>query len=111
MLEPQYQISLRTRRRCFRGLVKICGEYGTLPDSYIIPESNIRKLGKSPAASGGFSEIWPGAYAGDKSVAIKVIWYRKYDDVREIKRVRRFGLFSSLRQSSLIIRRSFVGRS
>ena len=97
MLEPHCQISLRTRRRCFRGLVKICGEYGVLPDLYIIPESNIERLGDSPISSGGFSDVWPGVYEGDKSVAIKVIRYYDYENIRKIKRVGDFVLFSSPR--------------
>ena len=77
MLQPQSQMSPSARRRCFRGLVKICGEYGILPSSHIIPESKIKKLGDSHTASGGFSEVLRGTYQGDKSVAIKVI--RLYD--------------------------------
>jgi len=103
MLQPQFQMTLRTRRRCFRGLVKICGEYGALPSSYIIPESKIKKLGDSHIASGGFSEVLQGAYEGDKPVAIKVI--RLYDiytlniqgpkGIKEVKKVRHFDLPSS----------------
>ena len=100
MLEPRYPVSLRTRRRCFRGLVRICGERGILPSSYIIPKSKIRKLGDSPISSGGFSDVWPGAYEEEeeeeeKSVAIKVIRYDKSDDVRKIKKVKYFDPFSS----------------
>ena len=95
MLEPHCQISLRTRRRCFRGLVKICGEYAILPDSYVIPESSIERLGDSPISSGGFSDVWPGAYEEDKSVAIKTIRYYMENDIRKVKRVRNFVPFLS----------------
>jgi len=102
MLQPQIQMSLRTRRRCFRGLVKICGEYGILPNSYIIPESKIKKLGDSLIASGGFSEVLQGAYEGNKPVAIKVI--RLYTlniqgpkGIKEVKKVGHFGLPSPSR--------------
>jgi len=93
-------MSLRTRRRCFRGLVRICGEHGILPSSYTIPKSKIQKLGDSPISSGGFSDVWPGAYEEDeeedeKFVAIKVIRHRESDDVQKIKKVRHFDPFSS----------------
>ena len=96
-------MSLSARRRCFRGLVKLCGEYGILPNSHVIPESKVQKLGDSPHASGGFSEVWPGIYNeaedeededGCKGVAIKVIRYRDADDVR-MKKVRYFDLSPS----------------
>ena len=57
--------------------MKTCGEHGILPSSYIIPESEIKKLGDSHIASGGFSEVFRGMYEGRKPVAIKVI--RLYD--------------------------------
>lgn len=79
------------RRRCFRGLIRICGEYGILPDSYIIPESKIQKAGDSPIASGGFSDVWSGIYDDEsedgRPVAIKVIRLYESDDIRRIKRV------------------------
>ena len=103
-------MSLRTRRRCFRGLVKICGEYGVLPSSYIIPESKIQTLGDSPISLGGFSRVWAGMYEEDQSVAIKVIRRRKSDDVRKIEKVGCFDLYSSPR-SSLTIYRTFAERS
>ena len=89
MMEPHCQISLHTRRRCFRGLVKICGEYGVLPSSYVIHESKIRKLGDSPVSSGGFSEVWPGAYDGEKAVAIKVIKYYGSYNVQEMRKMKK----------------------
>lgn len=78
------------KTRCFRGLVKICGEHGILPNSYIIPGSEIQKLGESPIASGGFSDVWPGIHGEDDSVAIKVIRYYASDDIKKIKKVRYF---------------------
>ena len=86
-------MDMSVRRRCFRGLVKLCGEYSILPSSHIIPESKIQKLGDSPISSGGSSEVWPGIHEdekdedGGKSVAIKVIRYWDSGDV-QIKRVR-----------------------
>ena len=103
-------MTLRARRRCFRGLVKICGEHGILPSSYIIPESKI-KPGDS-LASGGFSEVLRGTYEGNKSVAIKVI--RLYDvyslnvqgtkGIKEVKKVRHFDLPSSSRSNLIALR-------
>ena len=113
ILEPRYQINLRTRRRCFRGLVKICGEYGVLPNSYIIPESKIKKLGDAPVSSGSFSKVWPGVYDGDKVVAIKILQHRrsrKVEGTEKMKEVRYFDLFSSS-CSSLTICRTFAERS
>jgi len=75
--------------------VKICGEHGILPDSYIISESEIRKLGNSPISSGGSSEIWAGMYEEDRSIAIKVIRFYESGDIRKVKKVRLFDLFSS----------------
>ena len=115
MLQPRVQMDLRTRRRCFRGLVKICGEYGVLPVSYIIPESKIKKLGDSPIASGGFSEIFQGAYDEDESVAIKVIQLYTLNiqgpkGIKEVKKVRHLDLLSSSR-SNLIVLRTSAARS
>jgi len=94
--------------------VKLCGEFGILPSSYITTESKIQKLGGSPTASGGFSEVWRGKYKGDGFVAIKVI--RIYDiytsnaqgtkGVKAIKKVRYFSLFSSSRTGLIILRTS-----
>ena len=96
MLDPRYLMSLDMRRRCFRGLVKHCGKYSTLPSSYIISESKVHKLG-DPFTSGGFSYVWPGMYdeAGDwededggRCVAIKVIQHSELDDFQTIREVR-----------------------
>jgi len=100
MLNPRYPMDLRTRRRCFRGFVKVCGEHGILPSSYIIPKSKIEKLGDSPFSSGGFSNIWPGMYKEDEDeegrcVAIKVVRYCESDDVQKIKNASYFDPFSS----------------
>jgi hypothetical protein len=93
MLDPRFGINLRTRRRCFRGLVKICGEHCILPSSYIIPESKVQKLGDCAVSSGGFSDVWPGMYEEDLAVAIKVIRYCELDDVQKVKKVRYPNLF------------------
>ena len=111
MLQPQIQVTLRMRRRCFRGLVKICGEYGILPTSYIIPESKIKKLGDSPIASGGFSEVSQGVYDGDKSVAIKVIQLYTLNiqgpkGIKEVKKVRHLDPLSSSRSDLIVLRTS-----
>ena len=96
MLEPKYPMSLDVRRRCFRGLVKLCGEYGILPSSHIICESKVHKLG-DPFTSGGSSYVWPGMYDedgdweeedGGRCVAIKVIQYSELDDFQTIRKVR-----------------------
>ena len=79
--------------------MKICGKYGILPNSYIIPESKIEKLGESPISFGGFSSVWPGMYEEDKSVAIKVLRYRKSDDAQKIKKVQLLHQLPSLRLS------------
>ena len=73
MLDSHYPVSLRTRRRCFRGLVKLCGERGILPNSYIVPESKLEKLGEGPITTGRFADVWAGAYEDETMVAIKVI--------------------------------------
>jgi len=97
MLEPKYPMSLDVRRRCFRGLVRLCGEYGVLPGSHIISESKVHKLG-DPFTSGGFSYVWPGMYNEVRNgededegrcVAIKVIQYSELYDIRTIRKVRR----------------------
>ena len=96
MSEPRYPMGLSLRRRCFRGLVKLCGEYGVLPSSHIIPESKVQKLGYCPISLGGSSNIWPGIYNGDdghdgdKCVAIKVIRYFDSEDVQTVKKARCF---------------------
>jgi len=118
LLQPQFRMSLRARRRVFRGLVKVCGEYGILPSSCIIPESKIKKPVDSEIASGGFSQVLRGTYEGDKPVAIKVI--RLHDPhtldiqgpkkIKEVKKVRHFDLPSSS-CSNLIVLRTSTGRS
>ena len=90
MLDPKLSITLSTRRRCFRGLVKVCGEYGVLPSTYIIPDSKVEKLGDEPISVGGFSQVWPGMYDDEKSVAIKIIQYYEKDGVQTIKKARHF---------------------
>ena len=92
MLDLHSQISWNTRRRCFRGLVRVCGEYGLLPKSYFIPESKIEKLGEAPISVGGFSEVWPGAYEEEKTVAIKVMKYYTGEGIQTIKKARRLYL-------------------
>jgi hypothetical protein len=96
MLEPRYPMSLRARRRCFRGLIKICGEYGILPNSYLIPGSKVQKLGDAPISSSDFSSVWPGIYNqaedkededGGRCVAIKVVRYFESEDIRTTKKV------------------------
>lgn len=86
MLDPKLQITLSTRRRCFRGLVKLCGEYGVLPSPYIIPDSKVEKLGDEPISVGGFSQVWPGMYEDERAVAIKIIQYYEKDGVQTIKK-------------------------
>jgi len=110
MLQPQFKLNLRTRTRCFRGLVKICGEYGILPNSYVIPESKVQKLGDSTTSCGGFSDIWLGAYEEDIPVAIEVVRNYGSDDIRKIRKVQRIDLLSSSR-SRLRIGRTFAERS
>ena len=84
-------------------------EYDVLPDSYIIPDPKFQKLGGSPVSSDGVSEVWPGVDEEDNSIAIRVIHYRDAGDVREIKKVGHFDLFSP--RSSLSIRRTSSERS
>jgi len=83
----------------------MCEEYGTLPDSYIIPGSMAKKQGDSPAAYGGFSEVWLGKYGKHKFLR-----YYESDDIRKIEKVRRFDLLSPLR-GSLAVYRPFAKRS
>ena len=100
------------RSRCLRGLLKICGEYGIIPNSRVISESTIEKLGDSPISSGGFSNVWQGVYKGDTFVAIKVMRHRrsrKIEDIKKMKEVRYFYLFSS--RSNPTICRTFSERS
>jgi len=104
MLEPKHPISVRARRRCFQGLVRICGEYGILPTSYMVPESKIQKLGDSSISSGGFSDVWLGGYE-EKSVAIKVMRCKNSRSLQKIKKVRAVDL--PLSQPSLIMVQDF----
>jgi hypothetical protein len=83
---------LNTRRRCFRGLARVCGEYGVLPESYLIPEYKIEKLGDAPAATGGFSEVWPGMYEEEKAVAIKIIKNYTAEGLQTINKARHLDL-------------------
>jgi hypothetical protein len=86
---------LRTRRQCFLGFVKHCGEYGIVPRSYLIPESEIEKVEDKPVATGGFSEVWMGMYGGDETVvAVKTMRYYQQHDVQAVRKARQFGLTS-----------------
>jgi len=110
MLRPRFQMSLQTKRRCLRALTKICGEHTILPNSYVIPQSKVLKLGGSPTSSSDHFEAWPGMYGEDKSVAIRVMRYHESDDIRGIKRVRYFEILPSSRQV-LTNYRGSAGRS
>ena len=101
-------MSLRARRRCFRGLMKICGEHCILPDSYIISGSKLRKLGNSLIPSGGSSEVGAGIYEENIPVAIKTMRFHDLGDHRKAKKVRFFGLFSS--RLNLTFCRTFAER-
>jgi len=72
--------------KCFQGLVKVCGEYGILPSSRIVPGAKVQRVDYTPI-SPGLSEVWKGAHEG-RSVAIKVIRHRKSDNAQETKAVR-----------------------
>jgi len=93
MLRLRFQMSLQTRRRCLRALTNICGEYTILPNSYVIPQSKIQKMGDSPISSRDFFDVWSGM---------------KSDDIREIKTVGYFDVFSS--RPNLTVRRTFSER-
>ena len=109
MLESQDQMSLRTRKQCFRGLVEICGKYDVLPNSYIVPKPKVQKQGDSPLSYDGSSEVWPGMYEEDTSVTVKSVPHYKSHDAQEIKKVGHFGLSST--RSSLTICRVFSEKS
>ena len=98
MLQPQFQMNLQMRRRCLRVLTKICGEYAILPNSHVIPQSKVLKLGKFPISSSSLSEAWPGMYGEGESVVIRVVRCHESDDIQAVKKVRYFDLFSSSRQ-------------
>ena len=92
LLAPGYSMSVRTRRRCFRGLVEVCRKYGILPESHTIPGSKISVIGDSHISSGEFSEVWKGEYKEDgetKCVAIKEVRYLDPNKPRNLKKVRR----------------------
>lgn len=79
------------RSRCFQGLVKLCGEYGVLPETYLIPGFKIVKEGTKSASTGGFSDVWKGSYEKE-TVAIKVIKYFTEDGIQTIRKVGRPGI-------------------
>ena len=85
-------MSLPTRRRCFRELVRLCGEHGILPSLYMISGFKIRKLTEAPVSTSGFSCVWRGIYNEEKRVAIKAVQYEDSDNVQQIKKVRFFDL-------------------
>ena len=63
--------------------MEICGKYGILPNSCIILESKVQKLGDSPISSGGFSGVWKGIYE-ERPVAIKVL--RQHTTITKVLR-------------------------
>ena len=91
ILAPEQPVSVRTRRRCFRGLVEVCGKYGILPNSHAIPGSKIGVVGDGPISSGEFSEVWEGEYKDNdetKRVAIKVVRRFGSCELRKLEKVR-----------------------
>ena len=72
--------------------MRLCGEHGVLPESYLIPESKIEKLGDAPISTGGFSEVWPGIYEEENPVAIKVMKCYTQEGIQTIKKVRHLDL-------------------
>ena len=83
--------------------------HSTLPDSYIILDSEIQKLGNSPVSGGGFSKVWRGTYGRDRSIAIKVMRHDGSGYSEKMKKVRNFDL--SPRSSPTIQYRTSAGRS
>ena len=57
-----------------------------MPASYVIPKEQISEMGEHPVASGGFGDVWKGAYSG-RDVAIKALRVYKRDDVHKVERV------------------------
>ena len=84
---------------------------GILPNSQIIPESKIEKLGDSPVSSGSFSHVWQGVYGnGGGYVAIKFMRHAGSSKVENTKEVRHFDPFPSP-QCNLITCRTSAERS
>ena len=59
-----------SRHHALRVLGRLCGKVGYLPESYLLPDE-FHPSG-SPCASGGFADVWMGAFKG-KNVAIKTL--------------------------------------
>ena len=91
MLALRHPMNVRTRRRCFRALVEVCGKYGVLPDSHTIPASKIKVVGSDCISSTESSEVWEGECNEDgeaKRVAIKVVvQYLDPDRAQKLRRV------------------------
>jgi len=67
------------REKVVRTLVRICTRTGQLPRSYLLSTPALEKLGTTPVAYGGFSDVWCGKY-GDQRVALKVFRLSESDD-------------------------------
>lgn len=73
-------------------LVAFCEEYGILPRWCMTYESKVKKLGKSPVSSGGFSCVWRGKYGEEgETVAIKIL-RPQASKVQRIKQVSFFDI-------------------
>lgn len=87
-------MNVRTQRRCFQGLVEVCGKHGVLPDSHTIPVSKIKMLDDTPVSAAEFTEVWLGTFREDEGddegtfVRIKVVRYLDPDKAQNLKRVR-----------------------
>ena len=68
--------------------MKLCGDHGILPSSYLIPESMVQKEGSEPVTGGGFSDVWCGMYNKGRKVAIKVIRYHALEGFQSIKKAK-----------------------
>ena len=78
--------SVSTDADLFKELRKLCGRTGTLPSSHML-RGGLVKTSDIATASGGFGDVWKGAYKG-RRVAIKSLRVCMTDDLDDIKRVR-----------------------
>ena len=75
-------------KQCLRALVKVCGIYGLLPTSYIVPPG-LTVVKKRPFASSIHAGVWKARNMDNRYFAVKHIYVYEVDDLMDLTGVLR----------------------
>lgn len=97
-------------RHCLRALVKVCGIYGLLPTSYIVPPG-LTVVNKRPFASSIHAGVWKARNMDNCYFAVKHIYVYEVDDLMDLTGVLRICYSVPVRISHRrIVPRNTAGR-